>query len=339
MACQTCAATGWISHIAVVKFLAQMKFSFDKQKIPLLLSEMLAKNPARLVARHDIEIAMKPDNTTDPIIDIKSDISGKTGVAAEAAKVNDTIVIHFNVTCPLGPISFKNLEPLDAVIDPESPPVPLAGTLFGYQARLLDMPPFLDTLTTTGQTALIAASIKGANIKDLLPQATRFALLHDIFLKMIVMKTPKQVHALMFEKYGAGISTEKLRSLVHASHLIIRHTTRNARYIGMALGLFLYAALLAGFITQNDNALTGILYAVVLGLCPILGTLMGVGAARLCGVLIQRHHFAGLIDDDILRKNFPKSGKVLWWSAGLSFAISAALVLGGLQLGYIPELF
>ncbi|MEK7800872.1 MAG: hypothetical protein AAB276_00285, partial [Pseudomonadota bacterium] len=58
MACQVCASTGWISHIAVVKFMARMKFSFDKQKIPFVLSEMLDKNPARLVARHDIEVSL-----------------------------------------------------------------------------------------------------------------------------------------------------------------------------------------------------------------------------------------------------------------------------------------
>ncbi len=322
LACQPCGKTGWVSHLATVELSAQIKFDFDRENLPPLLISQVEKNPARLVEKNDIEVALATGwaKTDDTIYN--------TDKAAPETKLEDTITLDYSVMCPTGPIRFA-----------------IGGTeydamLFGFQARLLEAPPFLDTLTAEGQSALLRA-VKSKALQVELAAATRFALIQDILVKVLINRNLRKAHHILCEKYTTGIAPDKLGTLVRAADIALRRSTRVARYIGMGIGMVVYALLYILFTTAvteeyaTQNRLPTLALWGIHALWPVAGYFSVTTITRMAVVFAQTRILSGVISSDILRAHTPRSKTLSLWIVLGVFVMTAAVLAYGYSQGYI----
>lgn len=320
--CQPCGKTGWVSHLATVDISAQIKFDFDRENLPPLIISQVENTPARLVEKNDIEVALATGWAK------AEDTLYNTDKAAPETKLEDTITLDYSVMCPTGPIRFAiGKTEYDA-------------TLFGFQARLLDAPPFLDTLTTEGQAALLRAT-KSKMIQADLAAATRFALIQDILVKVIINRNLRKAHHILCEKYSAGIAPDKLGTLVRAADIALHRTTRMACYIGIGVGLILYGVLYGLFASMLTSAqvteyqLPTIALWGLHALWPVAGYFVVTFLARMAGIFAQTSILSGIISVEILRAHAPRSKMLsIIILTGVSLATLAILAYAYSQ-GYI----
>ena len=315
MACQPCGKTGWVSHLATVDISAQIKFDYDRENLPPLLVSHLDNNPSRLVEKNDIEVALATGWAKD------EDTVYNTDKATPETKLEDTITLDYSVMCPVGPVRFAiGTTEYDAI-------------LLGFQARLLDAPHFLDTLTTDGQDALLRAA-KARHIAPELLAATRFALIQDILVKVLMNRNLRKAHHILCDKYTAGIAPDKLGTLVRAADLALKRSTRIASYTGVVAGFGLYTILYAmftfGLTPENmaQHSLPELLLWGLHALCPVLGYFVVTLLTRHAVIFAQTRILSGVISSEILRKHVPLNRM-------FSFTILAGVSLATLViLGY-----
>lgn len=229
VACKPCAATGWLSHLAHIEVHAQILFTFDKENIPSLLASSIQKNPSRCVEKHEIEVAIKKPR---PSAQILFDKYGQPiNLSSADTEPDDTIWIDYEAICPFGPISFN--------LDSNK----ISGHLFGFQAKLLEFPNFMDDLTRAGQEFLIKSSKSTRNRQKYLEQAAKYRFIKDVMTQTLIIKNVHKTKHFLAEKYITGIDKNKLDELVDATDLSLRLITRIWRSVGLVIGLIFFTAI------------------------------------------------------------------------------------------------
>ena len=321
--CQYCAASGWMSHIATINMYATTLFEYDRSNLPPFLVGEMEQRAARLVQKNDIEVALVHPHA--------SELGMQTSQLNDKHAVKDTLVLDYNVTCPIGPISFD--------VNGNT----ISGVMFGFQARLMEMPPFLDTMTKKGQDALRATVASRKWTPQLLRRAIKYALIKDILTKTLQIKNTAKAHMFLTEKYAVGINPDRLEELVTLSGQILHRTTRISRYTGMVCGLIIYAVLYSLLALKFDPqslpqiGVPGLTFWILLLGSPFAGYGLSVLFARMLGIIFQIQALAGIIDSAHLKKNFPAAGKTRIGSAvGTSIITLIILAIGWLQGNIVP---
>lgn len=326
--CRPCAGTGWLSHLAHIETYAQIYFDFEREILPPPLIALIEQNPARLVERNDIEVALKEGWTPEEKIARGETQEKKKDTDGEP---DDMIWLDYDAICPYGPIAFKLKERV------------VAANLFGFQARLNDCPPFLDEMTKIGQQALIDAATGRGDVIGKVQRAAKFALLQDIITQTLRLKNPLKTQQLMVTKYTAGMKPEHFAQLINAADFSIRHITRKWRSIGLVLGLVGFSGISGYYFMLGGRSLLQphslpeiILWPVDVLLLP-LGMIMGTFCSKFMALWSQNRALKNIVPDEILGRTLPKAGKTMWWALGLSAAIIAiSLITAATQQFPIP---
>jgi hypothetical protein len=306
LSCQKCGGTGSLSHLANVAVEGHLHFDFERQGIPLQVTKRIDAFGSRHAAQKDFLIT--PLNLHDN--------------AVMQNEPDDIIAIDYDVKIPHGPVTFtvKN-KPLNCI-------------LFGYRGEIIDSPPFLHDMTRAGQNALIAASEYAAKSSDGLRFAAKFRLLRDVIL--LATKNTEQRNAIITlqKRYPFGVAADQLLQWFIASQNALRHLTRRPRYVGMWIGIAVFAAMVFASVFSGLRAIIltqiGLSVPSIIGI-DILHWLVGFGVTTACASLFASHQIrstlAGIAPEDTLARFLPVSGKTNLYAVFLS--LLALLVVYG----------
>lgn len=328
LACKPCAATGWLSHLAHIEVYAQVVFDFDKESLPVLLASSIEKNPSRCIEKHEIEVAIKKHLPSGQVLFDKD--GQPINPSAVDIEPDDTIWIDYEAISPFGPISFQ--------LDTEK----VSGQLFGFQARLLEFPHFMDKLTQSNQDALIKASQASKDRRSFLEEAVKSRFVKDVIAQILILKNVPKSKFFLGEKYSTGVDKSKLNTLIDAADLTLRRITRIWRSVGMFMGLILFSLILEYYYLGGGRLSLKLLGLPELAVIPIdillipSGVIMGVFSSKLIAKWSQNKALHGIVDAEILKAMLPKAGKTLMWSIALTMIIILAtlvlIVMGGYPL-------
>lgn len=327
--CRICAASGWMSNLTHVEVFAQITFDFDSQGLPPSLVQAIEKNPSRCVEKHDIEVSIVRSKTTDNTLDAMGKPQGHTATDNEP---EDTIYIDYEAMCPYGPITFQ--------IDGK----PISGSLFGFQARLLNFPYFMDELVKDGRAALLNISKGGKNIRSYLVRAAKFRLIADIIAQTLWIKNTIKAKNFLMEKYQTGVNPDLISELVDLTDIILRHITRRWRTIGLIIGFVLFAALLEiHFLSDGREYFKSLglpeMAVVVIDILMFpLGVVLGVFFSKFAAKWSQDRTLHKIVPSDVLNRTLPKAGKTVHWSMIASaMMIVVFLAIAVINGGPIPD--
>lgn len=326
--CRVCAASGWMSHLTHVEVFGQIHFDFERKDLPLLLVQAIEKNPSRCVEKHDIEVAIIKAKTTDNVLDDMGKPQNKITTDNEP---EDTIWIDYEAMSPFGPIAFK--------IDEKD----VSGSLFGFQARLLGFPFFMDELIKDGHAALSGISKGGKNIRGHLVKAVKFRIIADIFAQTLWIKNTIKAKNFLMEKYPTGINPDTISNLVDLTDSTLRNITRKWRTLGLIIGFVLFAIILEVYFLSDGReyfkslGLPEAALSIIDVLMFPLGVVLGVYASKIAAKWSQDKTLHKIVPTEVLRKTLPKAGKTVRWSMITSAVMIAAfLVIAVMNEGPIP---
>lgn len=318
--CKTCAGTGWLSHLAHVEIYAKISFDFDKAQLPQTLVTSILSNAARCVDKHEIEVSLIKKHNINSMIQ-NSEITNE--------EPDDTVWIDYDAICPFGTISFK--------MDAEK----IRGQLFGFQARLITFPFFLDKLTQTGQVALIKAGEDKKSIHKHLKVIAQYRLLRDIITQTLFIKNITKTKSFLRQKYITGIDPQNINKLVDSADLTLRHITRKSRILGMIIGLILYGLIIeyyflgGGRITLKSMGIPEIYILPIDLLLVPCGVMMSVLSSKYTAKWSQNKALKNIVPDEFLINTLPKAGKMMYWGISLSVLIYT-IILTISVLGNFP---
>ncbi|HNQ92164.1 MAG TPA: hypothetical protein PKI93_04460 [Alphaproteobacteria bacterium] len=325
--CEKCSGTGWMSHLAHVDIEGQVRFSFERHKIPERLAALIEDRGAYLVSKGDIEVHLVSHGSTlgHHPADLKAEKLSEDKVRETSHEADDLVVINYGVTCPYGPVQFQLGER------------ELSAILLGWQARLIEAPAFLEDMTKVGMQAIEVASTGQGSTISLLRKAAGFAVWQEVLSQILASGNLRKVFESTLNRYSAGLDEGRLKQIIIHADRAVRQVTRKARYLGLAAAMVVYAGLSYGYfwgggrsaLRDRISAPADIGADVLLLLAGMAG---GILSSQIFASFIQRQAFSGVIDDNVLRK-LPRSGNITWWSLGLSLLIFVAVLAVGVFQG------
>ncbi len=209
--CTACSGSGWYTHIVHLSTQAATYFEYDRVPVPAEVMPMLDQEPGVVLKNKDIEI--KPE-----MLPAQSNALG----------------VKYDVKMPFGEIVFalKNK--------------PVKAMLFGYNAKLLEVPEFLDTLIASGMKELEAAAAGSGSVAGRLKKAGRFRVI-ALALLNAAQSSSKKTAGMLAKKYPAGLSIDTAKKIADLSDRATARITRKPRYYGLILGLVLVAGFYAAY--------------------------------------------------------------------------------------------
>lgn len=321
--CNKCSGTGWLSHLAHIELEGIIHFGFDRTNLPLHLAELIDDRGAALVKRGDLSVDMVPD----VLPKVKPDSDTDVHPEATNQEEDTMIYIDYDVTCPYGPIHFK-------VEDRVVPAI-----MLGWQARLIDAPPFLEDFAKTGMEAIREAALGNGPLVELLQKACRFTVWKELISQILLSGNLKQVMEVLLNRYPTGLDYKHMQELIPQADQAVRMVTRRARYIGMSVALVAYEGLV--FLYYIEPVRAGLqVHLPVPALMNLIdfvmlwiGVLFGVLGGKFAAIFSRNKAFSGVVSDDVLRARLPRAGGTILWSLGLSVLGTLAILFYGFVSG------
>lgn len=302
--CGSCKGTGWLSHLAHVEMINHLHFNYERQGLPIELSKLLDAFGARHAAEKDLEITPQTEDYQE-------------------GEPPETIPIHYQVRVPFGEMSFRlGKEKLNA-------------TVMGWQGRILRAPDFLDELTKKGQVFLEKAASGQGNVGENIRKAARYRLLREIIILAASQPPQRKAMAKIMPRYPVGISSDRvLQFFMQASHAL-QIITRKPRFLGLALGSLVFAAMAAGYFMKLREMVIPFLIKlpfnpqIALTLLDILIVPLGAMVTLLASKAFAKRALSktlqGLAAPTVMKRIMPKAGWTLWASFALAATITGAL--------------
>lgn len=304
--CTSCGGTGYQSHLVHLSVQAEPHFEFDRAHLPEALIRRLEKNPAALTKSEAVKIAPKP---------IEDEMN--------------TLGIAYEMKFPAGDISFalKGKE--------------LKGTLYGYDAQLSGLPPFLEKMIAPGLGALVAAAQGKGDVARAVYRASRYRLL-GVALMTAAQKSVKETAQRLIKTFPVGLRPSSARKIAAQADKAMAQITRKPRYVGLILGLII-VALLYGLYYIGPGRLTiepflqdnKILKAAV----DILIIFIGGSITTLCIRIVAKgalqNALGHLVEARERKKLLPKTRSSGWW--GYAGGLAVYFIMVELTAHYNPD--
>ena len=206
--CQTCGGSGWHEETTHIAFHATTRLEYNTQNLPRGLLRIMHKQAGKLAADNALQLKAEEDS---------------------ANKEPNTIYVNYSGDVPYGKLHMR-LKGKH-----------LSAHVYGYDARLGDVPPFLEHCCATGIKALQkAADTPGAAMSEL-KTAARYRLLRQA-LVLTSQRKPRQAFRHLANQYPHGVRETSLKGLVMKSDQALRNVTRTPRLLGLGTGLCISAA-------------------------------------------------------------------------------------------------
>jgi hypothetical protein len=183
---------------------------------------------------------------------------------------------------------------------------------------LKSFPPFLLEITKKGQKYLEAAALGTGSPALPLRRAAQYKLLRDIILVAAKNWPARKSLTALQKRYPVGIPPEKIVLFLNWAHLALRRITKRPRWVGLMIGILLYAGVLLGLEGINlllwlENTLVvywhpDITKYIFMAMTGVLGFGVMIMSARLYSAHYLRRALQGMVSDKDLPSLIPQLG-------------------------------
>lgn len=281
--CTACSGSGWFTHIIHLSTHAITYFEYDRVPVPAEAMPMMDQEPGVLLKNKDIQIEASP-----------------------LSPQSNAIGVKYDVKMPFGEITFGVKKK------------PLKAFLFGYNAKLLDVPDFLEKLIASGVKELQQAAAGAGSVAARLKKAGRFRII-AIALLNAAQSSSKKTTAMLQKKYPMGLTPDTARTLADLADQATARITRKPRYYGLALGLLLVAGMYAGYYIGPGRAMivpyigNPDLYIVLDLFLVFLGGTITTVCIQLAAMSALREGIGHLVSARDRKRLVPKTRSSGWW--------------------------
>ena len=304
--CTACSGTGFQSHIVHLSAQAEPHFEFDRAHLPSGLIRMLEKDPQKLTDSDTVKIEAGP---------IEDELN--------------TLGVLYRMKFPAGDITFSLKGK------------PLKATLFGYDARLSGLPPFLEKMIAPGLAALKKAASGHGDVGRAVKQASRYRLL-GVALITAAQRPVKETTRRLLKTFPLGLQASSAKTIAKQADQATALITRKPRYVGLVLGLII-VALLYGLYYIGPGRLTiepllqdnKLAKAFVDLMIIFIGGSITSLSIRMTAKSALQHALGHLVDGKKRKKLLPKTRSSGWW--GYAGGLVVYLIMVELTAHYNPE--
>ncbi len=305
ISCRECSGSGWLSRLVFSSFKAQGDFSygFGSGTVPDRARRLIEAAGTALVTQKQGQVEF----LSVAAAEVKA---GEDGAAFRAS---------YKARVPFGHICFLlDKAKMDAV-------------LFGAQARLYDVPDFLEPLIAKGRDDLTAAAQVSKGCVRHIRAAIRYRAVGEAVLATARCPLRKAVNR-MKKRYPVGLSGKTIERMLSDSDRALKNVTRRQRYGGLLLGLFvvsmLYVLYYMGPVREALIVHVGSrMGALAIDLCLIaLGGLLTTAGIRYSALRAYRRVLSPLIKAGQKNKLVPKAGKGAWIGYGAGLVIYVVVI-------------
>ncbi|MCB9990188.1 MAG: hypothetical protein H6867_02265 [Rhodospirillales bacterium] len=311
--CQNCGATGWHSHLFVMDIKAKGRFSYDPNILPQELPPLIDEYGPRLVTEEHAQVRIIEEPAKDQEMDQRS----KKG----------EYMIPYHAKLPWGDISFSARGKLT-----------LKGHLFGYNALLVGLPPFLEDFIAKGLKALQNAAQGQGNVVKAVREAIRYRAIGETFL-IASRAAPKLAANRLKERYPCGIREETLLDMATQARQAINHLTRKPRQKAFMIGSAITAALAVIYFFTPARAVMTESLGGIPDLLADLAVIIAGGAITTYTAQIMAHSalekaLGPLMKKDGAKKQImPPASSSMFIAYPLAAIIFAVLLFASMQSG------
>ncbi|MCB9982903.1 MAG: hypothetical protein H6861_04395 [Rhodospirillales bacterium] len=222
MQCKQCNGHAWNSVLCLAEINPIAHYQIDRKTIPPQALEKLDLLGSNIQFHSNMQVVHRHK---------------------ELEQERNDISIPYHIKVPMAHVMFMLKEKLE-----------IPAFLFGTQAKLYDMPPFLEKIMGPGIKELKAAAMGQGDTASLVQKAGRYRTLQEILLATSKFG-PKKALKIIAEKNPIGLSEDGTRKLVLMAYKAIGLLGKNPRMISIILGLTTAAGLFAAYWAVGKPAL------------------------------------------------------------------------------------
>jgi hypothetical protein len=208
--CATCNATGWRSLLGSLGIKAKSRFEFNPELMPEEVAPMIEELRSKLVTEKHAAVL------------INNNIIRERELHHESKP--QEFIVPYHVRLPWGKI----------VINAEDKS--LDGKLFGFNPRLLQMPPFMEELAAPELKLLTETVLNPADIVTKVKKMVERRALGDLFIAN-AFYTPVRAIDYMKKAYPIGFQDITIPKILQEAHQVLRALTQKPRMMGLIGGL------------------------------------------------------------------------------------------------------
>ncbi|MBU0800778.1 MAG: hypothetical protein KKA05_07210 [Alphaproteobacteria bacterium] len=227
MPCQNCNGTGWHSLVGTLEVKAKSRFDYDRAALPPDITPRIDELGPKIITEKHMQAAI-----------IEDEERFKQLAAISKA---DEYIIPYHLRLPVGKVTFVLPKKQE-----------LQADLFGFLPVLENLPAFLEAPLAKAFAALEAGKLREAMRARFVSESVMTALRHP----------RKKALRMMHKRYPYGIGAERLQKTIIAANGILKKIVTGPRWMGLAVGSVVAAALYAGyFIAPSRQMLRGVVDA------------------------------------------------------------------------------
>lgn len=298
--CKTCAGTGWTGRKITVDMGVVADYDYNRGALPAELASVVEKLGPKTVAQGYAHLEPGPVGRGED---------------------RSSFVIPCRLTMPFAKVGIM------------LPDQNFTCTIFGHNARVTGLPPFLDKLVEPGVRELRKAAASGNIALPHIRKACQFRTLRSALLAA-ARTSPGQAIETLRREHGTTLSVPMIKNIVALANRALNRIATIPTLIGMGIGLSAAIGLYALAFSQTGRGL-------------IAGTLPSAMAASAVDVLIfltggflttaaasagARHAFRSVLGDlaeqgkTTIRRRW---ATLLGWAASFVFFLGIALATQG----------
>ncbi len=322
--CPNCQGNAWSSLIHTVEIQARTAFDYPRDKLPDKVVAMIEKYGDKIKEYAEIKIAQ------DHVSVVNHDDEEKAKEQELADKRQDLrIPILYEVILPYGHLEY--------IINDKS----YYTFLFGNQAALEHVSPFIDDLIKNGVRKLHDAAELRGDVHENLKMAGEYRTVKEGIV-FTATSSVKKAKAKLKQANMLGLSDNKISEIITLSDRALKNITKKPRMVGLGISALVNLIIFGiYFLTPLRDSLIGhvpntALHAFVDGIVLLATMYIGVMAIQMTAESAIKKTMAMLLPGGI-KTAPPKLGQVAYWNIVLSLTIFIGVVAISPQTGTAPS--
>lgn len=255
--CQTCSGSGWFTHIYHAVITAFSRTGFNKDRIPPKLVGLFERSMGKLIETKSLKI---------------ENIGQSVGVYDDGS-----LSISYEIGFPYGDVHFViKGKPVDAAI-------------FGYNGKIVNLPPILDRLIEPGFKKLENAARQKGDVAKQLKEASRYKIIAMALLQS-ARYSAKKTAMIIKRKYPMGISDNTLQTIAKMADKATSDISKKPKITGLMMGLAVSALLYGAYLFTPARAMAAshianpllhtVLDALLVGMCSYISIFISQMTAK-----------------------------------------------------------
>ena len=318
--CPNCQGNAWSSVIHTVEIQVRTQFDYPRDKLPEKVVALIERYDNKIKEFAEIKIAEDQES----VVNLDDEEKQRQQEVADKRK-DIRFPILYEVILPYGHIEYA--------INGKS----YYTFLFGNQASLEHVSPFIDDLIKNGVRKLHDAAELRGDVHENLKMAGEYRTVKEGIV-FTASHSLKKARAKLKQANMLGLSDNALNEIILLSDRALKNITKKPRLMGLGFSALLNIALFgAYFLTPIRDKVVGHLpnanlQGLIDGIVFLVAMYIGVMIIQMTANSAIKKTMAMLLPGGI-KTAPPKLGQIAYWNAVMCLAIFVGILFGAPYLG------